>query len=413
MLRRAGDAIGRAVRPALGLGRPFYLLFLGGVLSDIGGFATTTALVLHIYKLTGGNASYMGLMALATLLPMVMSAPVGGVWAERHPRLRLMITNDLVRVPLVLLLMATQSVWLLLLLQALVCATTALFMPSRQSILPEILKPEQIELGNALNGGVLSIVHVLSPILGAMLYARSGSLRYLVVTEAAAYLLSALLLSRLKEPPRQTEERSHAGLWADIVEGLRYVRGEPDLRVILAILAVSGLALGLLTPLLRPFVKEALHGDDRTYASLIAWFGAGGLFGPPVGYMLGRVLSLGRTLVLCFFLEALVLTLWSRATTEWQANAGLFTWGLVTFALLPCYTSYLHLYARKELMGRTFALFDQTSYSSQILAAALIAALGNRLPVTTMLTAAGIGYLGIVVVTLPSTGGRLLRERGQ
>lgn len=404
-------AIRRAVAPAIGLGRPFFLLFLAGVLSDIAGFATQTALVLHVYKLTGNNAAYMGLMSLATLLPMVMSAPIGGVWAERYLRTRVMISNDLVRVPLVLLMMTTQSVWLLLLLQALVCATSALFMPSRQSLLPELLPPEKLELGNALNGGMLSVMHVLSPILGAVLYARSGSLMFVVVIEAVAYLASAILLSRIVEPPRKRSSERQAGLFAEIASGFRYVRSEPDLRQIFIILLASGMAIGLLIPLLRPFIKEALHGDDKTYAVMLAWFGVGGLFGPLLGYFLGRTFGLGRTLTVCFLLDALVFTLWSRTTSPWRACAMLFVWGLVVFALIPCYTSYLHTYAKKDFMGRTFALFDQTNYSPQIVAASLVAALGDRLPVVMILTVSGVCYLAIVLLTLPSAGGRLLRNR--
>lgn len=405
------QSLRRTVASALGLGRPFFLLFLAGFLSDIGGFATQTALVLHIYRLTGGSTAFMGLVALATLGPMMLSAPVGGVWAERYPRLRIMIGNDLFRIPAVLLMMATENVWLLLLLQSLVCASTALFMPARQSLFPEILEPEQLELGNALNGGMLSVGHVLSPILGALVYARGGSFSYVVTLEALTYVASALLLSRLDEPKRQAPAEPYYGLWRDIRDGYRYVKGEPDLRQIFIILLASGLAFGLMIPLLRPFIKMSLHGDDAVYAALVAWFGAGGFFGPPIGFVMGRTLGLGRTLLICFFLDAVVFTLWSWTTTLWSSCALLFVWGIVVFALIPCYTSYLHTFAKREFMGRTFALFDQTSYLPQILAAGLITALGERLPVVTLLTGAGILYIAIVLLTIPSTGGRMLRSR--
>lgn len=52
-----------------------------------------------------------------------------------------MVANDLLRIPLVLLMMFTESVAVLLLLQALVCASTALFMPSRQTLIPEVVHP--------------------------------------------------------------------------------------------------------------------------------------------------------------------------------------------------------------------------------------------------------------------------------
>ena len=48
-------------RAITSLGRPYYLLFSGGILSDIGSFTTQTALILHIYRITGENASFMGL----------------------------------------------------------------------------------------------------------------------------------------------------------------------------------------------------------------------------------------------------------------------------------------------------------------------------------------------------------------
>lgn len=405
------QSLSRGIASTLGLGRPFFLLFLAGFLSDLGAFATQTALVLHIYRLTGGSTAYMGLVSLATLGPMMLSASIGGVWAERYSRLRIMIANDLFRIPAILLMMATENVWLLLLLQALVCASTALFMPSRQSLFPDILEPEQLELGNALNGGVLSVGHVLSPILGALVYARGGSFAYVVMLEASTYAASALLLWRLDEPKRQARSEPDFGMWRDIRDGFQYVRAEPDLRQIFIILLASGLAFGLMIPLLRPFVKESLQGSDAVYAALVAWFGAGGIFGPPIGFVLGRSLGLGRTLLLCFFLDAVVFTLWALTTTLWLSCVLLFVWGMVVFAQIPCYTSYFHTYAKKEFMGRTFALFDQTSYLPQVLAAGLITTLGEQLPVVKLLIAAGVVYVAIMLLTLPSAGGRMLRHR--
>ena len=138
------------------LGVPYRLLFVSGVLSDIGGFSTVTALQVHISKLTGGNASFMGLISVATLLPMIIAAPIGGVWAERGNRRTIMVLNDLIRIPLVLLMATTQSVPLLLLLHAGICACTALFMPSRQSLIPELVPSEHLLFANSLSGGVIS-----------------------------------------------------------------------------------------------------------------------------------------------------------------------------------------------------------------------------------------------------------------
>jgi MFS family permease len=150
------------------LGRRYALLFSAGLLSDIGGFSTHTALLLHVYRLTDENAAYMGMMALANLLPMALGAPLGGVWAEKFNRKHVMIACDVARIPLVLMMMTTQNVWLLFALASMTSACTSIFMPSRNSIIPELVRKDQVHLANTLNAGIMSFVHVAGPVAGAV-----------------------------------------------------------------------------------------------------------------------------------------------------------------------------------------------------------------------------------------------------
>lgn len=390
------------------LGVPYQLLFLSGVLSDIGGFSTVTALQVHVSRLTGGNAAFMGLISVATLLPMVIAAPIGGVWAEKYNRRTVMVANDLLRIPLVLLMATTQSVWMLLVVHAAICACTALFMPSRQSLIPEVVPSEHLLLANSLSGGVISIVHMLGPPLGVFLYRATGGLLGVAIIEAIAYLSSALLLLRLPSPAAPTKSGAASNLFGEIQAGFRYVVREPDLRQIFTILLTAGFAMGLLMPLLLPFVQTVLHGTEREYASLIFWFGLGGMVGPFVGHALGQRFGLGWTLLLCALTEALLLTIWSRIEHYPLSVALLVLWGIEVFALIPCYTSYLHTYARRDYMGRTFALFDQAVYAPQILSATLIVVLGSKLQTQAILTTAGLCYFTIIAATMWSRGARKL-----
>jgi len=392
------------------LGVPYRLLFLSGILSDIGGFATVTALQVHVSKLTLGNASFLGLISVATLLPMIIAAPIGGVWAERYNRRTVMVVNDLLRIPLVLLMAVTESVWTLMALHASICACTALFMPSRQSLIPELVPSEHLQFANSLSGGVMSMVHMLGPPLGVFVYHLTGGLKGVVVIEAISYLTSALLLIRMPSGRRDPPVTSSGSLLREVAAGFRYVTREPDLRQIFIILVTAGVAVGLLMPLLLPFVHEVLHGNDQQYAALIFWFGLGGLIGPFVGHALGRTLGLGKTLLLCALTEAVLLTVWSRAEHFTLSIALLVIWGIEVFALIPCYTSYLHTYAKKEFMGRTFALFDQAVYVPQILSAMLVVAVGNKLPTQAILTTAGLCYFAIIASTLWSRGARRLMQ---
>lgn len=408
------------------LGQPFYLLFVAGVLSDICGFSTMTALQVHVLRNTGGNAAYMGWIAVATLLPMIVAAPIGGVWAERHNRRNVLLLCNVVRIPLLLAMCFLQSVWWLLGLHAATCAVTALFMPSRQSLIPELVPGQHLHLANSLNSGVASLVHMMGPSLGVFLFHVLGGLWGVASIEALALAVSALLLLGLPKPSPsgkhpQTDTQTLApavptldaatDLLSSVRAGFRYVHGEPDLRQILTMLVSAGAAIGLLVPLLMPFVQQVLRGDERMYASLVFWFGVGGMVGPFVGHALGKTFGLGKMLLLCSLAEALLLTLWSRIGQPVSSRALLVVWGIEVMALIPCYTSYLHLYARKEFMGRTFALFDQATYVPQILSAGVVVLLGASLPAQTILTAAGICYTAILLCTLRTRGARLLWNR--
>lgn len=395
-----------------GLGRRYTLLFSAGLLSDIGGFSTHTALLLHVYRLTDENAKFMGLTALASLLPFALGSPLGGVWAEKFNRKWVMVGCDLVRVPLILGMIVSENVWLLIVLQAMTSAATAIFMPSRNSIIPELVPKEQLHLANTVNAGVISFVHVVGPVIGAAVYAKTQMLDYIAWFNAGTYAWSACLLFLLAYERTPVSASSlGGGTLHEMAQGFVYVRRERDLLQILMIFMTTGFAIGLLVPLIRPFIKEVLHGGDTTYAWLVGAFGAGGMIAPIVGYWAGQRLGQGRVISIVFAIEATLMAVWTRIEWIWLSCAILFIWGVAVFTMFPCYMSYLHTYAKKEYMGRTFGLMDQATFMMQTAAAAIIFWIGDDFPAQRILLYASTGFLFLMLVMQTRPGMRLLRSR--
>lgn len=395
-----------------GLGRRYGLLFSAGLLSDIGGFSTHTALLLHVYRLTDENAKFMGLTALASLLPFALGSPLGGVWAEKFNRKWVMVGCDLVRAPLILGMIMTENVWLLIALQAMTSAATAIFMPSRNAIIPELVQKEQLHLANTVNAGVISFVHVVGPVIGAAVYARTQVLDVIAWFNAGTYVWSACLLFLLEYRRTAPEEAAlGGGTLHEMAQGFVYVRRERDLFQILLIFMTTGFAIGLLIPLIRPFIKEVLHGGDTTYAWLVGAFGVGGMIAPAVGFWAGKTLGQGRVIAGVFAIEATLMTVWCRVEWIWLSCAILFIWGVAVFTMFPCYMSYLHTYAKKEFMGRTFGLMDQATFMMQTAAAAIIFWVGDEYPAQRILIAASTGFLALMLVMQTLPGMRLLRSR--
>ena len=76
--------------------RDFRLLWLAQSASVIGDRIVTVALALFVIDLTG-SATDLGLVLAAHALPLVAFLLIGGVWADRLPRQRVMIATDLAR----------------------------------------------------------------------------------------------------------------------------------------------------------------------------------------------------------------------------------------------------------------------------------------------------------------------------
>jgi MFS family permease len=113
--------------------RDFRNVFLAQTVSVFGDGITPVALTFAVLALTGSGTD-LGLVLACQSVPLVLLALVGGVWADRVPRARLMVGSDLVRAAVqltaaALLLSGAAHVWQLALLAACHGAAEAFFRP--------------------------------------------------------------------------------------------------------------------------------------------------------------------------------------------------------------------------------------------------------------------------------------------
>src|ERR1700761_4287507 len=82
--------------PAVLRHRDFRLLFWGQAASSFGSNAVAVAMAIYITRTTG-SASDLGLILAAQTIPLVVLVLIGGGWADRLPRHRVMVVSDLIR----------------------------------------------------------------------------------------------------------------------------------------------------------------------------------------------------------------------------------------------------------------------------------------------------------------------------
>lgn len=271
--------------------RDFRLLWLAQSASVIGDGIVLVALALFVVQSTG-SATDVGLVLAAQSLPLVAFLLVGGVWADRLPRHRVMIATDLVRFALHALLAALiffggVRIWQLVVIEIVFGSAEAFFRPAATGVLPQTVPEEEIQQATAVTTMSSNIAEFAGPALATALVLGAGA-GWAFTLDAATFLLSAVLLMRLHPRQRGIPATPAAApepstVWSEMREGSREVRSRVWVWGTLAAFCVAlfcGLAPWFV---LGPVVAREQYGDIAVYGVVAAALG----FGTIVGSLLG------------------------------------------------------------------------------------------------------------------------------
>ena len=124
--------------------RTYRHLFLAQVIALLGTGLATVALGLLAYDLAGANAgAVLGTALAIKMVAYIGIAPIASAFAERVPRRALLVTLDLVRAGVALLLPFVTQVWQVYVLIFVLQSASAGFTPTFQATIPDVLPKEE------------------------------------------------------------------------------------------------------------------------------------------------------------------------------------------------------------------------------------------------------------------------------
>lgn len=276
--RAGGFARGRLLAPLIQ--RDYRRLLAGLSVSLLGDGLFLVALAWQVYTLKG-TPSALGAVGIAMTVPTIACLLLGGAISDRYDRRRVMICADAVRgvstaTLATLALCGSLSFGELLALAVVQGAASAFFDPASDAIVPELLEGEMLAQANALDQLVRPLaLRLIGPALGGLVVALLGS-GGAFACDAASFAISGITVATLA-PGRRGAARESA-LGGEIVDGLRFVAGEPWLWVTLAGAAIAYLLfMGPVEVLLPYIVKVQLHQHAGSLGLVYAAGGAGSL----------------------------------------------------------------------------------------------------------------------------------------
>jgi len=406
--------------------RDFALLWFAGLVSLTGDWMLIVALPITVYQLTGSALATGGVL-IANKLSALLLGSVAGVFVDRWDRKRTMVVANLVRAPVLLLLVAVDSaerVWIVYVVAATVSAVGQFFRPAENALLPRLVGQEDLVPANALNALNDNLSRLAGPALGGLVALWFG-LGGVVAVDAASYLVAAGMIAAIatstrpdRTPPPDTTVVAATGavVWREWLAGLRLIRDNPVLRVVFGVFAVASLGEGVMQTAFWIYIDQALGGGTREAGWLLSAQAAGGLVGavvigawaktqPPVSLLGWGAIGVGLIDLMIFNYPAFVAGIWLGLVL-------MAVDGVAATAFGTGYTTALQAEAADAYRGRVFGALGATSALFMISGAAIAGLATERLGAVAVLTIDSLGYAaaGAFALGALATGATRLRR---
>jgi MFS family permease len=369
--------------------------------SIIGSWAYAVALVVYAYHQDGASA--VALVAVIRWVPAAVASPIAAILGDRYPRVRVMLSADLLRagalVAMAACVITDAPAAIVYLLASIVAVLATVFDPAQSALIPSLARtPEELTAANVSSSTLESLGFCVGPALGGILLTLTNVWVVFVAT-AAAFLWSALMLApllRASEPPL-THERPH--LLDEATAGFRAIGSDARLRLVIGLFGAQTLVNGAFGVLVAVSAFQLLDLGSGGVGYLHAAVGVGGLIGGAVALALVGHRRLATTFGIAVAGTGGPLLLLGVLPRTWAA---LVAFGLVGFANIICDVSGFTILQRgtpSEVLSRVFGVLHSLIYATiavgAVLAPPLIDAVGVRwtlvivgslLPVLSLLT---------------------------
>lgn len=304
----------------------------------------------------------VSVVGLAEAVPLLVLAPLAGVFVDRWNRAYTMAGSTLVAALLLLpLLTVTGRAGVPVLVLVAVGANSAgqLFMTAASAALPVVAGQEHVGQANGLvsllNGGIA----VTAPGAAALLFAGVGP-HGAVVALIVVFLLAVPILALLPARRALNAGDEPTSVAREMVDGLRYVRRSPLLVSLVAMASVAGLGIGALSVLDVVFVTRALHLRSETVGLLLTSSGLGELAGGIVMSVVGGWVARRYHLLLGlgFVVAGAGLLVYAAAATLWLAALVLAVVGLMVPPIIVSFMTMVQWVTEDAFMGRVNSVIN-------------------------------------------------------
>ncbi|WP_149260238.1 MFS transporter [Actinomadura sp. K4S16] len=390
--------------------RDFRLLWTGQATGKLGSSVTGVALPLVAVAVLDAGTFQVALLSAAAWLPWLLIGLPAGAWVDRLPRRPVMLACDVTA--LLLFLSVPVAAWLDRLTIAQLSAvalgagcTGVFFQTAYQVYLPSLLERDELAEGNAKVQATEAAAQVGGPGVAGLVTQLAGAVNALLI-DAASYLVSTLCLLAVRTRESRPARVRRGSLREEIAEGLRFVAGDPYLRVLTLFSAASNVCLFGYQSILVVFLVREVGVTPGMVGALAAAASLGAVAGAAAAPVPSRRFGSARTLLAAEIGAApfgLLIPLTAPGAGLLLTVAGGFVIAAGVAAGNVIKGSFRQTYSPRALLGRITVTMQLVSYGTIPLGALLGGALGTALGVrpAMWISTGGLALTGLILLTGP------------
>ena len=343
-----------------------------------GTWMQSVALGLLVLNLTGSGTELGFVTALRTI-PVLAFGAMGGVIVDRYSKRNLLYVTHAVSGVLALTLgtlVATGDIriWMVNVLAVLLGFVSVVDNPARQSLLLELVGPDQIRNAVSLNSTEMNLARVIGPVLAGVMAATIG-LASCFIVDGLTYFAVIEMLRRMNADEMQlgtTVSRARGQLR----DGLSYAWGNSTVRKTLVMMAIIGTFTYEFQVILPIFAEFTFDGGPGAYAAMTAAMGVGAVIGGLT--VAGKVRTSQWSIVVAAALFGCSVLLTAAAPTLYLSVLALLLVGYFSISFTTLGNSTLQLSTDAAMRGRVMALWTVAFLGTTPIGGPIIGAIGEH-----------------------------------
>ena len=254
----------------------FLLLWVGELISAVGGGLTSFGLGVYVFQQTGSAAS-MALVTLLAFLPTLLLSVPAGVLADRYDRRLLMMLGDGCSALgiLYILLCMTQgqaALWQICIGVFVSSTFSALLEPSYRATVTDLLTKEEYSKASGLVSLAGSARYLISPVLAGALLAASD-IKLLLIIDICTFFPTVFAAAFVRKGIARKVMEHQDSFMDSLRQGWQAVTGNRGILILITISAALTCFMGTFQILAQPLILDFANSTTLGIGETVCAFG--------------------------------------------------------------------------------------------------------------------------------------------